>query len=34
MLFLFRELGSTGNYLRGSGEQVHSLGVLRSPAKM
>ena len=32
-LFLFRELGSTGYYLRGSGEQAHSFGDLGSPAK-
>ena len=29
-LFIFRDLGSTGNYLRGAGEQAHNLG---SPAK-
>ena len=27
------ELGSTGNYFRGAGEQAHSLGDFRSPAK-
>ena len=32
-LFIFRDLGSTGNYLRGAGEQAHSLGDLGSPAK-
>ena len=32
-LFIFRELGSTGNYFQGFGEQVHSFGDLRSPAK-
>ena len=32
-LFIFRDLGSTGNYFRGAGEQVHSLGDLGSPAK-
>ena len=32
--FLFRELGSTGNYSRGSREQAHSsFGDLGSPAK-
>ena len=25
-IFNFRELGSTGNYLRGAGEQAHSFG--------
>ena len=29
----FRELGSTGNYFQGSGEQAHSLGDLGSPVK-
>ena len=29
-LFIFRELGSTGNYFKGSGEQVYSLGDLGS----
>ena len=24
-VFIFRELGSTGNYFRGTGEQAHSL---------
>ena len=32
-LCIFRELGSTGNYLRGSGEQAHSFGDLGSSAK-
>ena len=32
-LFLFRELGSTGNYFRGSGEQAHSFGDLGSSVK-
>ena len=32
-LFIFRELGSTGNYFQGSGEQAHSFGDLGSPAK-
>ena len=32
-LFLFNELGSTGNYFRRSGERAHSLGDLGSPAK-
>ena len=32
-LFIFRVLGSTGNYLRGAGEQAHSFGDLGSPAK-
>ena len=31
-LFIFREeLESTGNYLRGAGEQAHSLGDFGSP---
>ena len=29
----FRELGSTGNYFQGAGEQVHSFGDFGSPAK-
>ena len=33
LLFIFMELGSTGNYLRGAGEQAHSFGDLGSPAK-
>ena len=32
-LFIFRELGSTGNYFKGFGEQAHSFGDLESPAK-
>ena len=32
-LFIFRDLGSTGNYLRGAGEQANSFGDLGSPAK-
>ena len=33
-LFNFREqLGSTGNYFQGFGEQAHSFGDLGSPAK-
>ena len=32
-LFIFRDLGSTGNYFRGSMEQAHSFGDLGSPAK-
>ena len=32
-LFIFRELGSTGNYFLGFGEQAHSFGDLGSPAK-
>ena len=32
-LFIFRDLRSTGNYFRGSGEQAHSFGDLGSPAK-
>ena len=32
-LFIFRDLGSSGNYFRGSGEQAHSFGDLGSPAK-
>ena len=33
LLFIFRELGSTGIYFKGSREQAHSLGDLGSPAK-
>ena len=33
MAIFFRELGSTGNYFQGFGEQVHSFGDLGSPAK-
>ena len=29
----FRELGSTGNYFHGSGEQAHSFGDLGNPVK-
>ena len=32
-LFIFRELGSTGNYLRGAREQAHNFGDLGSLAK-
>ena len=32
-LFIFRELGSTGNYFQGFGEQAHSFGDLGIPAK-
>ena len=32
-LFIFRELGSTGNYFRGAGEQAHNFGDLGSSAK-
>ena len=32
-LFIFRELGSTGNFFRGSREQAHIFGDLGSPAK-
>ena len=32
-LFIFRELGSTGYYFPGFGEQAHSFGDLGSPAK-
>ena len=32
-LFIFRELGSTGNYFQGFGEQALSFGDLGSPAK-
>ena len=32
-LFIFRELGSTGNYFRGAREQVHNFGDLGSLAK-
>ena len=31
-LFIFRELGSTGNYFHGFREQAHSFGDLGSPA--
>ena len=32
-LFIFRDLGSNGNYFRGGGEQAHSFGDLGSPTK-
>ena len=32
-LFIFRELGSTGNYFQGFREKAHSFGDLGSPAK-
>ena len=32
-LFIFRELGSTGNYFMGAREQAHRFGDLGSPAK-
>ena len=32
-LFIFRDLGSTGNYFQGSWEQAQSLGNLGSPTK-
>ena len=32
-LFIFRELGSTGNYFRGGREKAHNYGELGSPAK-
>ena len=32
-LFIFRELGSTGNYLRGAREQAHNFGDIGSLAK-
>ena len=32
-LFIFRELGSTGNYFRGAGEEAHTFGDLGSTAK-
>ena len=32
--FIFRELGSTGNYFRGAREQAHNFGDLGSLAKM
>ena len=33
MAIYFRELGCTGNYCQGFGEQAHSFGDLGSPAK-
>ena len=32
-LLILRELGSTGNFFQGFGEQAHILGDLGSPAK-
>ena len=32
-LFIYRELGSTGNYFRGAREQAHNFGDLGSLAK-
>ena len=32
-LFIFRELGSTGNYFRGAREQAHNFGDMGSLAK-
>ena len=32
-LFIFRELGSTGNYFRGAREQAHNFGDIWSLAK-
>ena len=32
-LFILRDLGSTGYYFRGTGEQAHSFGDLGSPVK-
>ena len=32
-LFIFRELGRTGNYFQGFEEQAHSFGDLGSPTK-
>ena len=32
-LFIFRELGSTGNYFRGARDQAYNLGDLGSLAK-
>ena len=32
-LFIFRDLGSTGNYFRGAGEHAQSFGDLGSSAK-
>ena len=33
LLFIFRDLRSTGSYFRWAGEQAHSFGDLGSPAK-
>ena len=32
-IFIFTELGSTGNYFRGASEQLHSIGDLGSPSQ-
>ena len=32
-LFIFRDLGSTGNCFKGAGEQAHNFGDLGSPTK-
>ena len=32
-LFIFRELGSTGNYFKGAREQAHNFGEIESLAK-
>ena len=32
-LFIFRELGSTGNYFRGAREQAHNFGSLAKKQK-
>ena len=32
-LFIFRELGSTGNYFKGAREQAHNFGDIGSLAK-
>ena len=32
-LFIFRELGSTGNYFRGAREQAHNFGDIKSLVK-
>ena len=32
-LFIFRELGSTGNYFRGAREQAHNFWGYREPCK-
>ena len=33
-LFIYRELGSTGNYFKGAREQAHNFGDIGSLAKM
>ena len=33
LLFIYRELGSTGNYFRGAREQAHNFGDIGSLAK-